>query len=182
MHRNLLYWLFAPLRQLKNMRDFHTFTKLSSSYLDINLAQSPSRQNATKRVFDALEKGLSDDMALLQPLDEGKRTFFDNEPKEEEKEGILESEQIDTSKRINQSVSESINLNPNLCLSSLDLVAFAFLKEFAGNISDTEEYKLLSRKTYPKLCQFIDIMDFCFSEANDKALRSNRIKLRALDE
>jgi len=99
---------------------------MAACYNDIILTQLQSRLNATKQIFDALERGLSDDLVLLQPNEEGKRTFFDNDPKEEEKEV-----QIDTSK--NQEIQapltprQSLTLNPNLCLSSLDLTVYAYL-------------------------------------------------------
>lgn len=55
-------------------------------------------------------------------------------------------------------------MNPNLSLSSLDLSAYAYLKEFVA-ILDPElpERKLLDRKNYPKLIGFMDVMDFVAS-------------------
>jgi hypothetical protein len=99
--RNLLYWIFTPLTELRNRRDLFAMERMAAHYQDVVLTSDQSRQNAVKRVFDALERGLSDDEILLQPSDEGRRTFFDNCPKEEAKEeakGEPKSEQIDTSK------------------------------------------------------------------------------------
>ena len=104
---------------------------------------------------------MSDDLVILQPNEEGKRTFFDNDPKEEEKE-----EQIDTSNKQElqapPSPRQTLDLNPNLCLSSLDLTAYAYLQEFITNHDESEEKKLLTTKHYPKLCNFIAIMDQIF--------------------
>lgn len=120
---------------------------------------------------------MSDDLVILQPNEEGKRTFFDNDPKEEEKE-----EQIDTSNKQPElqappSPRQSLDLNPNLCLSSLDLTAYAYLQEFVTNHDESEERKLLTTKHYPKLYNFIAIMDQIFKMNHESALDINSISL-----
>jgi hypothetical protein len=74
-----------------------------------------------------------------------------------------------------------LGLNPNLRLSSLDLTAYAYLKEMQVNGDDTAELELLSAKNYPKLARFIAIMDLVFSNGRLEALRVNRIECKALD-
>lgn len=73
-------------------------------------------------------------------------------------------------------------MNPNLRLSSLDLTAYAYLKEMQVNGHDTEELELLSAKNYPKLARFIMIMDLVFSKCHLEALRVNKIERKALDQ
>jgi hypothetical protein len=43
----------------------HVLTTMAASYHNIVLGQATSRTNATKRVLDALEQGLADEIALL---------------------------------------------------------------------------------------------------------------------
>jgi hypothetical protein len=122
-------------------------------------------------VFDEIENTLADDLVLLQSNDEGKRTFFDNSTKEEEKGDSIQL-------RDSLPINKSLNLNPDLNLSSLDLVTYAYLKEIVVNTSDSEESKLLTAKAYPKLMHFLEVMDFLFKDKNKQALQANKVQLK----
>ena len=68
----------------------------------------------------------------------------------------------------------SLTLNPSLRLSSLDLIAYAFLKEELINTEGSQE-------SYPKLFRFIEVMDAIFNQKGDlqtKVLNTNKVQIK----
>lgn len=78
---------------------------------------------------------------LSELLGEGKRTFFDGQ-EEELKEGHMAQEQP----------------RPPVRLTSLDIVAWAYLKEELTNTKETQIVKHL-RDRYPNLLRFVQFID-----------------------
>ena len=102
-----------------------------------DLSSELHRFDAARQVHEMLSKLLG----------EVKRTMFDERPPiEERKEGeIAGAEEVFPPK-----------------LTSLDIVAWAYLKEELTNVKDTSIVKHLS-KTYPNLIRFVAFMDEYFA-------------------
>lgn len=61
---------------------------------------------------------------------------------------------------------KSLESEPDLRLSSLDLVVYSYLKEELINSEGTPEAKYLTEKC-PRLLSFYKLMEFLFEEGND---------------
>lgn len=75
-------------------------------------------------------------------------------------------------------VWKSLETDPDLRLSSLDLVVYSYLKEELVNCEGTPEAKYLTEKC-PKLYNFYKLMEFIFerSDADGAEARANFFKV-----
>lgn len=135
----------------------YAFKKEALKFFDVELANDTARYNFAKKVHDELENELHK-----------KRTFFDPIYRhEEEKQVELVAEEAEAQ----ESVEASLAANPDLRLSSLDFVAYAYLKEELVNTPDSAEVKYL-KENCPSLLSFVKLMDMIFS--SEKTFVSNR--------
>lgn len=136
-----------------------TLKKFSERYLDVNLDRSEARHNLAKACHDELEKCLTGKQGY-KPL----RTFFDI-PRVQQADPQIAQGQDDQEIVPEKEKSFSENLNEgdisDLRFSSLDLIAYAFLKEELVNTGDSAEVKYLKQKC-PNLMNFVKSMDFLF--------------------
>lgn len=120
--------------------------RFSSEYLDIS--GEIHRFDAAREIHEKLSHLLGDD----------KRVFFDQRIPEEIKEDHNELQQIDT-------ISVDI--------SSLDIVAWCYLKEELVNTSESKEVAYLKEK-FSNLIKFVTFMDTYFKENSRKSLTWNQ--------
>ena len=150
-----MYWIFSPRIQFRNKFDLYTLKEMSRAYQDIALDRSECRYNIAKGVHDELENALAGPGPDTLPL----RTFFDTRVEDEikifeEEEGVKEQ----------PPVWKSLETDPQVRLSSLDLTVYAYLKEELINTEESPEVKYLKTKC-PRLMSFVKLMDFLFEDS-----------------
>ena len=115
--------------------DLYYLRRYSSEYLD--LSGEVHRFDAAREIHEKLSILLGGE----------KRTFFD-QPEEEVKEGA-DGVPIDL---------QQLPSIDNVRLTSLDIVAWSYLKEELVNTADSKEVKFL-KESFPNLVKFVSFMD-----------------------
>jgi hypothetical protein len=128
-HSSVLYTVLNPYSSLTSRLSLHYFSRYASTIA--GLSGEIHRFDAARTVHERLS----------ELLGEHKRTFFDNKPPIEEA----------------KEEGERIEVQPPM-LTSLDIVAYAYLKEELVNQRESPVVVHLV-KTYGNLVKFVEYMD-----------------------